>query len=279
MKKFQYQTLRYMPDRMSGEFINIGVIVLDLEQSKMYFRFYNRTGRLHNFFPEVNSLFIKQTINKIESGLRQLEESLDTPIFAEKINSLETITSQVLAKDDSALFFTDVKTVLDIDGQTLLQELFERLVMRHVIDEERSSIQDNEVWTKIYKPYFEKASFAPELKEAVVKTKHDELHFDKTIRNGQLHCFEPISFQLTSDDNIRRKAYTWSGRLQELETSKEPMHIYLLAAMPSDHKLQSLLKDKFNNKKIGETIIELVDERNAEQVVNKVEKLMEEHEE
>lgn len=278
MKKFQYQTLRYMPDRMSGEFINIGVVVLDPEQQKMYFKFYNRTGRLHNFFPEVNSLFIKQTINKIEASLRQLEESFQTPIFAENMNNLETITSQVLAKDDSALFFTEVRTVLDMDGQTLLQELFERLVMRHVIDEERSSIQDNEVWTKIYKPYFEKASFAPALKEAVVKTKHDELHFDKTIRNGKLHCFEPISFQLTTDDNIRRKAYTWAGRLQELDTTNEPLHIYLLAAMPSDHKLQNLLKDKFNNKKIGETIIELVDERHAEQVVNKVEKLMEEHE-
>lgn len=278
MKKFQYQTLRYMPDRMSGEFINLGVVVFALEQQQLLFRFYNKTGRLHNFFPEVNSLFIKQTINKIEAGLRRLEGSFQTPIFAEKTNNLEVLTNQVLAKDDSSLFFTEVKTVLDMDGHTLLHELFERLVTRHVLDEERSSIQDNEVWTKIYKPYFEKASFAPALKEAVVKTKHDELHFEKTCKNGKLHCFEPISFQLASDDNIRRKAYTWAGRLQELDTTKEPLHIYLLAAMPSDPKLQNLLKDKFSNKKIGQTTVELIDEKHAEQVVSKVERLMEEHE-
>jgi len=279
MKKFQYQTLRYMPDRLSGEFINLGAVVLAPVPQTLYFRFYNRTGRLHNFFPEVNSLFVKQTINKIEAGLFRLKENLGAPLFAEKVTSLEILTNQVLPKDDSSLFFSEVKTVLDIDGETLLQELFERLITRHILDEDRTSIQDSEVWTRIYKPYFEKASFAPELKEAVVKTKHDELHFEKTCRNGTLHCFEPISFQLTSNDIIRRKAYTWAGRLQELETSKEPLHIYLLAAMPADPKLKVLLKDKFSNKKIGQATIELVDERHAQQVVHKVEKLMESHEE
>lgn len=279
MKKFQYQALRYMPDRFTGEFINLGVVVLALEQQSLYFRFYNRVGRMHNFFPEVNSLFVKQTINKIQGGLLRLQENLQSPLFADKVDSLEAITKQVLPKDDSSLFFSEVKIVLDINGETLLQELFERLVIRHVMDEDRTSIQDSEVWAKIYKPYFENASFAPELKEAVVKTKHDELHFQKTCRNGTLHCFEPISFQLSSDDVIRRKIYTWAGRLQELETSKEPLHVYLLAAMPFDPKLKTLLKDRFSNRKIGQTTLELVDEKHVEQVVQKVERLMDAHEE
>jgi hypothetical protein len=278
MKKFQYQTLRYMPDRLSGEFVNLGVVLLVLEPQDLYFRFYNRTGRLHNFFPGVNSLFVKQTINKIEAGLLKLKESFLTPLFTERVNNLEGLTAQVLAKDDSSLFFSEVKMVLDVEGEILLHELFERLITRHVIDEDRTSIQDSEVWTKIYKPYFEKASFALDLKETTVKTKHDELHFEKTCRNGTLHCFEPVSFQLTSADVVRRKVYTWAGRLQELETSKEPLHVYLLAAMPSDPKLKTLLKDKFSNKRIGQTTIELVDEKHVEQTVRKVEKLMEEHE-
>ena len=164
-----------------------------------------------------------------------------------------------------------------MDGDTLLAELFERLVTRHIPEEDRTSIQDSEVWSKIYKPYFEQASFVTALKETVVKTKHDELHFEKSIRNGALHCFEPISFQLSSSDIIRRKAYTWSGRLQELETTEEAIHVYLLAAMPDDPEMKALLKDKFGNRKIGNTTIELVDENHAEQLVQKVERLMEEH--
>jgi hypothetical protein len=277
MKKFQYQTLRYMPDRFNGEFINLGVVVLALESQHLYFRFFNKTSRIHNFFPEVNSLFVKQTINRIETGLQRLRESSETPLFHQQVDRLDALTKQVLPKDDSSLFFSDTKIVLDVNPDMLLQELFERLVTRHAIDEERSSIQDNEVWNKIYKPYFENATFAKSLKEAVVKTRHDELHFEKTIQNGQLHCFEPISFQLANDDNTRRKAYTWAGRLQELETTSEALHVYLLAAMPEDKKLRQLLSDKFNNKKIGNTTIELVDEKHVNEVVQKVEKLMQEH--
>ena len=277
MKKFQYQTLRYMPDRLSGEFVNLGIIVLAQEPQVLHCRFYNKTGRLHDFFPQVNSLFVKQTINKIEAALLRLKEEIENSLFAGTTGKLESYTTQVLPKDDSSLFFTEVKTVMDIDGGTLMQELFERLVIRHVPDEDRTSIQDSEVWSKIYKPYFENASFAQALKEAVVKTKHDELHFDRSIQNGVLHCFEPVSFQLASNDTIRRKAYTWSGKLQELETTDKAIHVYLLAAMPDDPKMKELLKDKFANRRIGNTTIELVDERHAQQVVQKVEKLMEEH--
>lgn len=278
MNKFQYQTLRYMPDRFSGEFINLGVVVLALETSTLYCRFYSKTGRLHQFFPDVNSLFVKQTIQKIEGGLLRLKEMLELPLFAERETDVAAITRQVLPEDDSALYFSEIKTVFDLDGQMLLDELFERLITHHILEEDKTSIQDSEVWSSIYKPYFENASFAPALKESVVKTKNDEFFFAKTVQNGALHCFEPLSFQLISDDTIRRKAYTWAGRLQELETSEQPLHVYILAAMPSNPKLRALLKDKFDKKQIGNTTVELVDEKHITQVVQKVEAEMENHE-
>lgn len=252
-------------------------MLFEVDTQVLLFRFYNKIRRLHNFFPRVNSLFVKQTITKIENGLTRLKGSLESPLFAEHIGKIDNITSQILTKDDSSLFFSEIRLVMDINGEALLQELFERLVTCNVDDEDRASIQDHEVWTKIYRPYFEKAKFTPDLKEAVVKTKHDEFHFEKTFRNGALHCFEPVSFQLSSSEIIRRKAYTWAGRLQELETSDENVKVYLLAAMPDDPKLRTLLEDKFSNKQIGKATIELIDEKHAELAVRQVEKLLDDH--
>lgn len=277
MKKFQYQVLRYMPDRVSGEFINLGIVLLALEKNRLYFRLYSKTRRLHDFFPDINSLFVKQSVKKIEAGLAQLQRLFDPSFFTESTDNVERLTSQILPKDDSALFFSEHKTVLDLDGETLVNELFERMVINHVVDEEKNSIQDSEVWSKIYKPYFEKASFASSLKETTIKTKYSELHFDKTIENGVLHCFEPVSFQLTTNDIIHRKAWTWSGRLQELESASEEMNVYLLAALPSDKKMKDLLKNKFDNKKIGKATLRLIDERHAAQLVQEVEVLVKDH--
>jgi hypothetical protein len=277
MKKFQYQVLRYMPDRMSGEFINLGVVVLSPEMQAFDGRFYHKSGRLHQFFPKVNSGFVKQMVSRVEDGLHQLMEQSAAPLFKDMVMSLDIITMQILPKDDSSLYFTEVQTVFDLDMNSLLIELFDRLITRHTLEEESVSMQDSEVWTKIYKPFFSNSALTSMLHETVVKTKHDELHFERTFQNGALHCFEPVSFQLSNSEVIKGKAYKWAGRLQELETVEDPLHVYLLAALPDDSALQSLVRDKFDGVKIGEATIELVDEKHASALIQKMEGLIVAH--
>ena len=52
MKKFQYQTLRYMPDRVCGEFVNLGVVVLAEEPKALLFRFYNKIRKAARLFSQ-----------------------------------------------------------------------------------------------------------------------------------------------------------------------------------------------------------------------------------
>ena len=56
MKTFEYQLLRYSPDAVCGEFVNVGVIVFDAEGKKLAGRFLDRIARESQFFPVLSDI-------------------------------------------------------------------------------------------------------------------------------------------------------------------------------------------------------------------------------
>lgn len=278
MKTYQYQVLRYLPDRISGEFINLGVVVYLPEEKELKSLFYNKTNRIHAFFPSVNTRFIVKSIKSIDSFFKKISTDFQKPLFTELPSSIEDITKQILPKDDSALFFTDAAKILDISAEAVLGRLYERLVVKNVQETDHDSLLDGAVWKEFYKAYFDKYQLTEKLKAASVKTKMDSWNFERTCRNGALHCFEGISFNLSNEENIKRKVYTWAGRIDELKTSKEEIHLYLLTALPEKLELQKFIREKLGKLSLNNSAtVELVDVGSAEKVIKKVKKQMEEH--
>ncbi len=50
MNTYQYQVLRFPPDRVSGEFVNLGAVVFDPGQMKLISHFYTIKITPHFFF-------------------------------------------------------------------------------------------------------------------------------------------------------------------------------------------------------------------------------------
>lgn len=277
MKTFQYQVLRYLPDRVSGEFINLGVVVYLNEVKELKAMFHSKTGRMHAFFPSVNTKFIVRNIKQIEAHIKKVQEEFQQPLFAEAPVSIEDITKQVLPKDDSALYFTDVAKILDVNIDSLLNSLFERLVLKNVHETEHETLADSAVWRQYYKTFFDKYNLTDKLKPKTVKTKADQWNFEHTCKNGALHCFESVSFDLSSDDYIKKKVYTWAGKIDELKTAKEHIHLYLLTALPEKVELKKFIRMKLDNLKLDNAFVEVVDTNSADKVIRNVKKQMEEH--
>ncbi len=277
MKTFQYQVLRYLPDRVSGEFINLGVVVYQPHDKELKALFYTKVNRIHAFFPSVNTRFIAKSMKAIDAYLKKINQEFNKPLFAEQPNEIGEITKQILPKDDSALFFTDTAKMMDVNADALLNGLYERVVLKHVHEADHDTLADKEVWKKYYKTYFDKYKLTEQLKAVSVKTKLDNWQFEHTCKNGALHCFETVSFDLSTDDYIRKKVYTWAGKVDELKTAKEEIHLYLLATLPEKKELQKFIREKLNKQQIGNATIEIVDTASADKTVKKVKKLMEEH--
>lgn len=142
------------------------------------------------------------------------------------------------------------------------------------VDEDYKEVRnDKQVWNKIYKNHFDDNGISSHLAAHKVKTKNDELEFDKAWKNGVWNCFEPVSFNLTKPDTIKDKVYKWVGKLDELSSTKESLHIYLLSVLPLDHpELNAFIQHKIKRMSSDKLKVELVLENNIGKVVKKIKK-------
>lgn len=279
MKTIHYQLLRYLPDRVSGEFVNLGIVAYDAKNRNIKSKFISRIGNISSFFPNINSKYLIKSIKTIQNDLSQLSNRFISEFTFEKIESIEQITSMVLPKDDSALIFSEVKKTLDIQVESTINDLFNRFVSIHFSEDEDDEVRrDKEVWNKVYKKHFDEYGISSHLKHHNIKTENDELEFDKAWKNGVWNCFETVSFNLTRPDAIKNKVYKWVGKLDSLHTSTEATHIYLLSVLPSEHpELKTFIEKMIKDKATDKTKIDIVSEDQVQVVAERIKAEIETH--
>jgi hypothetical protein len=278
MNKIQYQILRYLPDRVSGEFVNLGIVAFDSIEKKLAGRFITKIGNISALFPTVNSRYLIKSVKTIQEQTERISNQLLSEFLFETNEVLSAITQTMLPKDDTALIFSEVKMTLDINVQSTVQDLFARFVKTHLPEEDDEVRKDKEVWNKVYKKHFDDQGISGHFHAHKVKTKNDELEFDRTWKNGALNCFETVSFNLSRPDAIKNKVYKWVGKLDELNSSKEQLHIYLLSVLPYDHpELTNFINKKIKSKSTNNTKVEIVSENNIETFTRKIKKQIDTH--
>jgi len=278
MNTFQYQLLRFLPDRVTGEFVNLGVVVYDPISKKIGVKFIEKTTRLSQVFPNTNSRFILKTVKFVESQLRRLSRQLTDELEFEYFENLEEITRRVMPKDDSALFFTETTLSLDINIDALLNYLFNRLVSINLTEAERDYQSDKEIWSKVYKEYFDEMNISKYLRPASIKTKFEDVKFEHSWKNGHLNFFETVNFDLQKTESIRNKVFRWAGQIDELKTSKEASHLYLLALLPKDDlSTNKFIKEFLQSKSSSKVTVEVVAPENAKKVAQGIKREIEAH--
>jgi hypothetical protein len=182
-------------------------------------------------------------------------------------------------KDDTALVFGEVFKGIDVSLDSAFESILNQLIYKYDTErEDKTSLSDEEVWTKYYRKYFKKIGIDSELKEHFVKTSIDTLKFSKAWQNGGWHCYEPVSFNMKRKEDVTKKIIHWSGVLKWLETAIEPVKVDLLSVMPEDRKQKELIRRALKNQKIGNSTFSIVEENEAEKFVTQLSLEFEEHE-
>ncbi len=279
MNTYQYQVLRFLPDRVSGEFVNLGVVVFDPVKMQLISHFYSKITRTSSFFPTINSRYLSSTIKFLQKEFDSLSRKFNAELPFERIESIDSITKSILPKDDSSLFFTPEKKLLELSIEIAANDLYEQFVLNYVQDDDREYTTDKEVWNNVYKSYFDEFKITEHLTPHKVITAMDTWEFEKAWKNGTWNCFETISFDLVKEESIKDKTYKWSGKLEELKTSDERLHVYLLSKLPAHHpELNHFIETKLGNVKLADRVtVELVSGDNAESFARKIKEEMDQH--
>lgn len=277
MRTFEYQLLRYRPDAVSGEFANVGIIVFDADSKQVAGRFLEKVARVSQFFPGINGRYLSKVLKYIAIDVDRLSQQFSSELDVFPFANLEQVSRSILAKDDSSLYFTEPRRGLDLSIHAMLDNLFERMVVAHLPEDEHHFISDKDVWTKVYKQHFERKEILRNLVTHTIATSIDTFEFEHAWKNGKWNCFESLNFNLQKDQSIKDKAYKWQAKLNELNTANEPVHFYMLSAMPEDEELRRFITKMFASVNAEKVEVEIVEQSDAAAFADRIAEEMEAH--
>ncbi len=278
MTPFQYQVLRYVHDRVTGEFVNVGVVLLAPQERQLRAQMLRKTQRVSRFFHDINGRRLLVTLRDIERQCRAYGQQIEAPLHFEAVESLTAITQQIICPNDAAWQWGPLQRGIAVSLDHSFTDLYGRLVEHYTDEPETPRPTDKDVWRQHYKKYFEKHHLTERLQPRTVATANDRIDFHQTWQNGALHCYEPVTFDLAHAESIKDKMYKWFGKLVELRTSRQELHVYLLTALPpDDRELNDLIRKKLESAAGDNITVDVVTEDRAEAFSRQVRKKMEAH--
>lgn len=266
---YQYQLLRFMPDRVTGEFAHVGIVMYVPKLRILRAHTIKKYGRLSRFFGEIPGHYLLQTLQQIQKAINLRSERLKHELQLSPMDNLEQITLEVLQRDDSALYFTEVRIGVGLSPEKSFDMLVEKFLPNEPDEEHR--LTDKEIWTTVFKKYFEAKGIVNKLHEKTIVTPTDTLEFDFAYKNGHLNCLEPANFDLKTEENIREKVNKIIGKWDALSQSSETIEYHILANTPAEFpNMQRYVQMRLSNRTNGNATIHLVTANTVQTFIEKV---------
>jgi len=275
---FQFATLRYMHDPVTQEFLNVGIVVYSKESKYVGVAVSRKYARLSNAFEQISGSHYRRIVGHLERRLLQMNREIQQPrLFDDFPPQIEDLLARVLPPDDSSLIFGGYGGGLTEDLDAELARLYRRLVEYYVLEEEKPSRTDQEIWQR-YRKELDELDITPRLSSVTIRTPTYEYEFDHAWKNERWHPLEAVSFDLVYENSILEKANKWIGRATMLSDSPDIGKLYLLLGAPADSDLRvSYEKAVKNLRNKAPLSLEMVEESDAVAFSRKLARMIDGH--
>jgi len=240
-KKFPYTyaILRYIHDVMTGEFINVGVVMHVPSQQQVLARTRTTIGRIRGVFPDLDRNAFTVAMHAVQRALRKIaKESAEAGLLGSDGDALQFARKAVPA-DDSSLQWSAVGSGLTNDASQTFERLYERFVARYDTHSTHHRT-DDDLWRPVLQKLEEK-NLASRLQETIISGPVDDVFFKHAWKNGRWQVYEPVSFDLTDADGIKKKAREWLGHLAAVVADGKNVELFkphFIVGAPRDAKLR-----------------------------------------
>ena len=270
---YAFSVLRYVHDVVTGEFVNVGVVVFAPRTGFLSARCTSHFRRAAQLFGGIDGGAFRRVTRFVESEINRVGRDFPSLVLGEE--KIESVLARVLPPDDSAMQFSKAGAGLSEDPERTLDELYDRFVgdFEKVPTERRT---DEDVWRCFRQPLAQKGVVQHLHPKRIVAPNY-KYEFKHSWKNAHWHALEPMSFDLADEDYILEKASRWLGRMTSLEGASESVKLHVLLGTPQERRLKPSF-DKAQNllhKMPGEH--EFHSESEAEQVADWVKSEVTEH--
>ncbi|MBO0902158.1 DUF3037 domain-containing protein [Jiella sonneratiae] len=274
---YSYVVLRYIHDVLTGEFVNVGLVMVVPDRSVILTKSRKTFGRIKSVFPDLDSDAYKGAIDAIDRGMKSVQRSVKNEGLFKDRKTASDYARIALPLDDSSLQWSQVGAGLTDDPQQTFDQLYQRFVSKYdrASDRRRS---DDDVWRPVVAKLKEHGVDL-ELEPKRIQGKTDAVEFRHAWKNGRWHVYEPLSFDLSDADNIKDKARRWLGHLSAVKVgTTEDVQVHFIVGgplnsslMPAYHNAVEILRQvPFDNR--------VFDEGQIEDFVNQIEDDVRHHE-
>ena len=208
---------------------------------------------------------------------RIAEGDLSSQMSVEPSNAvpLEQLMHSVIRADDSSLQWSPLGSGLSKDLPATLATLYQRFVTKYDAEVTSALRRDDDVW-KLFRTELEKRNVLGHLEEKVIAVADDSVKFEHAWKNGAWNCYEPLSFDLSSDASIKEKAHRWLGQVSSIKDAYEGFKVYFLVGKPSDVDLSDAYEQAVSILRKAPSSA-VVEESRAEEFSKTVAQAIEEH--
>lgn len=271
---YTFTVLRYRHDAIAGECINVGVVLHSAERSYLEAKLSFKYGRLRDVFPDLDSAAFRESLHAIERGIKQSRKHTRNTLLT-TLTTADEASRSVLRQDDSSFTWSSVGSGVAADLDAELDKLFKRFVTWHE-QEKVNKKTDDEVWRPVRDKLAAK-HLASRLEKNIVSSDLISVEFDHTWKNGALHCYQPLSFDLATKEGIQDKVARWSGNLYHLQSAREDFKTYFIVGGPSDPSLRTAYSAALKALKASPKNPAVYEETKIDELVNLIEDEMRAH--
>lgn len=223
MKKIpcQYAIIRFAPFIETGEFANVGIIMMAHKACYFGFKLQTRRyGRITNFFKELDAKVFRSAMNDLNEELERVHGVLKVHGFDRRLkendaNFANGIFAEVLRPRESIVRFSEPRAVLADEPKETLKELFAYYVERNFVTKEyRETVLEKGM---------RRLLFQSEVGERFQRKRigDDEFSvtfpFVETLDEVPTKIIKPLNLAQDDSTNILEHGGKWMFRMNELK--------------------------------------------------------------
>jgi hypothetical protein len=274
---YSYTLLRYVHDVMTGEFVNVGVVLFVPSMGLVDFKMRGTIGRLKGVFPDIDRRAFLSSMAAVRKGLQLTAKCEKEAGLLKSEGDAAVIARRAVPADDSSLQWSQCGTGLTADPKEALNRLFDRFVSRYDT-QHRVRRSDDDVWRPV-RQKLEERDLAQHLQEKSISGGLDDIVFKHAWKNGQWHVYEPLSFDLADADGIKSKAREWLGHLSAVVAGgkAERFKPHFIVGAPDNPTLQDAYRKAIAILEQAPNKPEIFEESQLDKLVAQIEDEVREH--
>lgn len=269
-KPYSYTVLRYVHDVVSGEALNVGVVMHAPFSGFLRVQTRKTIGRLKQVFPDLDRHEFVEAMRAVDRGMAAIAKQSKKEPLLDIQSDARSHALKALPIDDSALQWSSIGSGLTTNPTSTFERLFERYVMQYDQKSERRRT-DEDIWRPVREKLAERDIHVP-FEAKVVSGAQDQITFDKAWQNGKWHAYEALSLDLADADHIKDKARRWRGHLSAVaDGSSEDVDLHFVLGRPQNTSLMQAYESAKEILKGARYTTEVVDENDVDDLVSTLE--------